>query len=205
MIFIEKILSVIFPSKKYYFNLDKIPKSPQHTNADIFSFFDYQSSKGRELIYYIKKYRDPLLSQKIAGYIYNELLEELSEKNEFGYFLNPLVIPIPITEKRYNERGFNQTHDIAKYISEHVKGQAYYDILYKTKETKKQALISQRHKRIMNVLHSFGIRDRYTKNIQDQDIILIDDLYTTGATVNEARRVLLKNKVRNIIIITIAH
>jgi ComF family protein len=206
MNWIEKILSLIFPSKKDYFNLQMIPRSPRENGKEnVFSFFDYQSSKGRELIYYIKKHRDPLLIEKIAAYIYDELLEELSQKNEFAYFLEPLVIPIPITQKRYQERGFNQTHDIAKYLSQYVQGQYKNNILYKIRETKKQALISQRHKRKKNVLHSFAIKDKYKKDIQDKDIILVDDLYTTGATVNEARRILLKNKVRNIIIITIAH
>ena len=206
MNWIEKLLALIFPSKKDYFNLEMIPKSPHYRGKDdIFSFFDYQSKKGRELIYYIKKHRDPLLIKKIAAYIYNELLEDFSEKNEFGYFLNPLVIPIPITQKRHHERGFNQTHNIAKYLSRRVNGHYKHDILYKTKETKKQALIPQRHQRKKNVLGSFAIQDKYKKDIQDQDIIIVDDLYTTGATVNEACRILLKNKVRNIIVITIAH
>lgn len=51
----------------------------------------------------------------------------------------------------------------------------------------------------------FSVPEYKRHLLQNQDIILIDDLITTGATVTEASCILLKNKVRNIIIISIAH
>lgn len=202
----ERCINIVFPSKHSYFNIDTIPKSPQNPHEkNIFSFFDYQSKKGRELIYHIKKHRDPLLLEKIADYIHYEMLEEISKKNEMGFFLNPMIIPIPISNKRNKERGFNQSHDFAKKIAISFNGDYRKDLLYKSKETAKQALIPQKHKRKENVSNSFNIKDNKAHEIYYKDVIIVDDLYTTGATINEASRVLLKNKVRNIIIITLAH
>lgn len=202
----DKCINIIFPSRYLYFNLDRIPRSPENLNEkNVFSFFDYQSEKGRELIYYIKKHRDPLLMDKIAKYIYNELLEEISRKNEIGFFLNPIIIPIPISNKRLKERGFNQTHDFGKKIAYYFNGRYKERLFFKNKETAKQALISQRDKRKENVKGSFTVKDKYVHQLHYHDVIIVDDLYTTGATVNEAARILLKNKVRNIIIITISH
>ncbi|MCI5050789.1 MAG: hypothetical protein MRY57_00570 [Candidatus Pacebacteria bacterium] len=201
----KTFLSIFFPSKVNYFKLTQIPTSPPHTEPHWFSFFDYHSTQGKALIYHLKKYRDPLLIQCIAAYIHHDLLEALSELQQFNYFQNPLIIPIPITQKRKRERGFNQSHELAQELARLYKGRFASNILIKVKETQKQALISQRHKRYMNVKNSFDVTLSQRHLLHNQDIILVDDLITSGATIKEALRILYKYKVRNIMVISIAH
>lgn len=202
----EYFLQMIFPSKASYFKLNQIPKSPEIANAkNVFSFFDYQSKKGKELIYYIKKYRDQLLMKNIAHFIYENLLEEMSDYYQFNEYLNPIIISIPISKQSLRNRGFNQVSDLSQELSILLKGKYNPKILIKDKETKKQALIQERSKRHINIRNSFSVPLNKRHLIKDQDIILVDDLITTGATIQEASRILLKYKVRNIIAITIAH
>lgn len=144
----EGFLHLIFPSKASYFKLHQIPKSPEIVNIkNAFSFFDYQSKQGKELIYYIKKYKDNLLIENIAQFIHENLLEEMSEYYQFNEYLNPLIIPIPIHRKSIEKRGFNQVTELSKKLSNLFKGNYRSKILFKDKETQKQALIKQRHKR----------------------------------------------------------
>lgn len=96
-----------------------------------------------------------------------------------------LVIPIPLSARRQKWRGFNQAEIIARYLANNFNYQLSLDLI-KIKETKAQSRLSAK-KRINNLNGAF----KWSGEIPiAKDILLIDDVITTGATLEEAARVL---------------
>jgi predicted amidophosphoribosyltransferase len=75
--------------------------------------------------------------------------------------------------------------------------------LIKIKENLSQAHTKSKNDRLKNIIKSFKVCE--VKKIEGKNIILIDDVWTTGATINEARKELLKAGAKNVIAYTIAH
>ena len=201
----EKILSIFFEqrfSKEY---LSRLHLAAQHKENWIFSVFDYQQEKTRNIIKYLKKYNDFILKQELAEYMSDFIIDYLSDQQELSYFKKPLIIPVPISKKRLQERDFNQTESLAKYFAKNINAQYKKNIIYKQNTTKKQALIKNRSDRFKNVKNVFNIKDKNKQQIKNKDIIIIDDLVTTGATLMEIKKLLKKSGARNIIAVTIAH
>ena len=96
-----------------------------------------------------------------------------------------LLIPIPIADKRYEKRGFNQAVDLAKCISNQT-GIAVSDTLRRTKNTKPQSKCNQEERRrnIHGTINYCG--DIHA--LEGKTIAFIDDIYTTGSTVTECIR-----------------
>jgi predicted amidophosphoribosyltransferase len=78
-------------------------------------------------------------------------------------------------------------------------------ILIKPKETEHQARIKDRRTRLKNIIGSFAVKDSEKNKIKNRNIILIDDITTTGATLTEAKKVLKQAGARKIIAFTVAH
>lgn len=136
----------------------------------------------------------------MAELMSGNLAEELAELELFENFGQPILVPIPISKSRLRERGYNQSELIAKNLSGFV---VETKILIKIKDTPRQARIENRQTRMQNVLGSFAVQN--AELIQNRNIILIDDVATTGATLKEARKVLKNAGARKIIAFTFAH
>jgi len=107
-----------------------------------------------------------------------------------------LVIPVPLHPKRERERGFNQAALIAKPFAEHF-GYEYRDnILYRALNTQPQAKIENAVKRRENVTGVFSSRP--APELLGKTAIIIDDVSTTGATLEEAARTLRRAGCKNV-------
>jgi ComF family protein len=113
-----------------------------------------------------------------------------------------LLIPIPLYKSRRRTRGFNQADIIAKYIGEHLTLPVANNILHKTKKTQSQVDLSQDERR-QNIVGSFTVVN--TDPIKNKTVILVDDIKTTGATLETAACVLDAAGAKKIWAITIAH
>jgi competence protein ComFC len=111
------------------------------------------------------------------------------------------ILPIPVTEKRLRERGFNQSFIIGDEISKISGKPIYHSILYKVKETMDQFNL-HREQRRKNVKGVFAIRN--ADRIKAKRVMLVDDLFTTGYTAKEASRVLKKAGVRSTLFFALA-
>jgi ComF family protein len=203
--YFSKIIELLFPSSFDTKSLASIPRAPTLGGKNAFALFDYRSRLGRRLIHTIKKHQSRSLAQSLAERVYYDILEQLSEQQSFGYFLNTVIVTIPMTKKQRRKRGFHQCHDIAKYLAEYCQGSYLPQALVKTRETQKQALIPNRSQRFINIRGCFAVPQKYHEILRQRDCIVIDDLCTTGATLSEAQKILTQAGVRNIITITIAH
>ena len=112
---------------------------------------------------------------------------------------NPLLVPVPLHKKRLNWRGFNQSEVLAKKISE-TYGLEVRNVLIRNKNRKPQADIEDRESRMNNIVDSFEC----PANINGRNIVLVDDICTTGATLNECAKVLAANGARKISALVIA-
>jgi len=114
-----------------------------------------------------------------------------------------IIIIVPISKQRKKERGYNQSYLIAKEISKIIKIPIAKKVLYKIKNTTPQSLLNkkQREENAKGVYKAPN-----TTKLYDKKILLIDDIYTTGNTVNECTKILLNNGVKrqNIGVLTIA-
>ncbi|MBQ3409098.1 MAG: ComF family protein [Clostridia bacterium] len=111
------------------------------------------------------------------------------------------IIPVPIHNKRKMERGYNQCYLIAKTICKKIGNIKCNNILVKNKNICKQSSLN-REKRHSNVIGAFSVK----KNVilSNKKILIFDDVYTTGSTVNECSKVIRSLGCNHIDVITIA-
>lgn len=97
-----------------------------------------------------------------------------------------LILPIPITSDRLSDRGFNQAEELAKEINK-ISHKVYNNILLKSRDTQHQTGLG-REERMNNLNDSFMVTDK--KLVKGKVILLVDDIYTTGSTINESAKTL---------------
>jgi len=117
-----------------------------------------------------------------------ELLVSLFAKNlwKFSIPAEYILVPIPLHAKRKNWRGFNQAELICKILSSRF-GVEVRNLLIRTLETKTQVGLSRQERR-SNIKGAFEVRG----SVPSGAVILVDDVYTTGATMAEACKTLKK-------------
>ena len=133
-----------------------------------------------------------------AGDILTEFLEEYIVKNL--KYKEYIITYIPLSKKSKKIRGFNQCEYIAKKISRDLSIEVL-EVLIKQKETKEQKRL-KRDERYENIKDAFKIKKGIELN--NCNIILIDDVVTTGATLQEAYKLLKKFQVKHIKLLTLA-
>jgi competence protein ComFC len=120
-------------------------------------------------------------------------------KLEIGNFV---ALPIPLHPDREAERGFNQSLLLAKIAADFYKLQLAPDILKRTKNTKTQSLAKNHEERTQNVAGCFSVTN--PELITGQNVILVDDVHTSGATMSEAAKTLKSAGAKKIIALVIA-
>lgn len=119
--------------------------------------------------------------------------------NEPRFWPIDLIVPVPTTKAQLKQRGFNQTEYLAKQITKHLKIRTNTGALYRIKETPAQRELSK-EEREKNLLCAFRVRDK--NKIRDKNILLVDDIYTTGSTGRECTRTLISGGATSVSIIT---
>ncbi|MFH1709655.1 MAG: ComF family protein [bacterium] len=109
-----------------------------------------------------------------------------------------LIIPLPLSKKRENQRGYNQSRLLAEEIASHYSIDLDVSSLKKIKDVAPQFELS-RKERFGNIKGAFSSSPLTGKNV-----LLIDDIYTTGATICEASRSLKGSGVKNVYVLTLA-
>jgi predicted amidophosphoribosyltransferase len=243
MRFLNTILDIVFPVKCILCGkngidlcrecLQSVPEAERESAKWIFPLYDYRDKTIKKSLWLLKYKGRKRLANVFAENIYEKIVEELSDLSIMENFCEPILIPIPLSRKRYRERGFNQAELICKEIIEinkktnlhhKVDTNTYMrdsvnmskfiinlrlenNILIKPRDTEHQARIKDRSARLKNLSGTFAIKDEEKNKdfIKGKNIILIDDILTTGATLSEARKVLRQAGARKVIAFTVAH
>ncbi len=180
--------------------LERLPAPDRPLPLYIDALFDYQNSVVRKIIWHIK-YKNALSLIKIIGH---KMHQKLSPNLSTVY--KQLLIPIPIRPNRLRKRGYNQAEELAKAIRDKDNSMSFIlipDVLYIRKMADNQSDIKDRKARLKNLIGFYGLKNR--ASIKGKKVILIDDVTTTGATLNEARKLLLKNGAASVRAFTVAH
>jgi ComF family protein len=112
-----------------------------------------------------------------------------------------LIIPVPLHPKRLRWRGFNQSLLLAKQVSRKYSVPMDPFVLYRSRETLPQTQLTEDERR-KNVRGAFETDPN--KSLKQKSILLVDDVYTSGATVNECSRVLMRAGAGEVIVLTLA-
>lgn len=114
-----------------------------------------------------------------------------------------LVLNIPMTFFRKLKKWYNQSELLAKEVSNNLWLNHNKNFLKKIKNTKQQSQL-QKEFRLNNLKNSFKINDKYLNKLNNKTIILIDDVVSTGSTINEISKILKENWALKIIWLCIA-
>ncbi len=179
----------------------------------ISGFHQKYSTQNLKDLYFPAVYQNGFLRRLIKQFKYEPLVKELASslssliiahfqlmdnKPDFSDFI---LIPVPQTRKREKSRGFNPALELGKELSGFFRISLINGCLAKIKETPPQAELSN-EKRKENVKGSFSCRS--PNLIKGRRIILIDDVYTTGSTMEECARVLKMAGAKEIVGVVVA-
>ena len=114
-----------------------------------------------------------------------------------------IIIPVPISKKRYKERGYNQSSIIARNIAKRFDLKYIEDVLIKNKDNIPQSLL-KKEDREDNVKKIYTLNPKRIDSIKNKKILIVDDIFTTGNTVNECAKVLRKINIKQVGVLTIA-
>lgn len=151
---------------------------------------------SRKLIFDLKYEGKTFISYHFGEMIYDRLVYE-HMLNQFDY-----IVPVPIHKKRLQERGFNQTELIGDFLSKFTK-KTVWNVLVRTENTMSQNKIGREHRK-ENVENVFQINKELQSAVKGKNILLLDDIYTTGATVNECSRVLKLYGAKQVFIVAVS-
>lgn len=112
------------------------------------------------------------------------------------------LVPVPLHKKRKNWRGFNQAEILARDLAKRYQ-QPYLDLLERKYETRTQVGLSKKDRK-KNVEGAFVVKEQYLSKVAGGDFMLVDDVYTSGATMGECARVLKKAGAKSVWAIAVA-
>lgn len=218
MDFLEKALSFIFPpvcgicGKPDESYLCKQCYQKWQKEKNTFPIIEnYQKNKTSFIKEhcYLFPYKG-ILREKILQYKFDNkaylarMFFEFFVKNEkvCGFLKNyDIIIPVPMTKKKVAQRGYNQSEIIARKIAKKRQIPIEKNVLQKKRNNQTQSML-KKAQRFENVKNVYKIENK--QKIKEKKIVLFDDIYTTGATVNECAKILLQEGAETVGVLTIA-
>ena len=211
---IDNILDIAFPRTNLEKKLSEITAEELHSkalktrykNKKIITIFSYEDRLVKKAIHSLKFRKNKRFAKIFAQILYDEILEDMSELETLSNFKKPILIPIPLSKQRLRERGFNQCELIAKELSILDNDSSFIfekNILIKIKDTPHQSRTKNKKERLENLKNCFKVKQ--PEKVKGKNIILLDDVVTTGTTLKEASKTLRRYGAKKIICLTVAH
>lgn len=207
----EKILKMFYPSRcifcdrlleydtklevcdKCYSVLPFVEKQDGQTKYcdQVFSVFNYDD-KIKDIIQKFKYHH--------MAYLY-KTFSRLMIRHVGSKITGDVIVSVPIYKDREAIRGYNQAHLLAKEVSKITRIQYDKNVLVRNKNTGALALCNSKE-REQRIREAFFVVD--AKVVNGKNVIIVDDVFTTGATINECSRVLKESGAKKVIAIVIA-
>lgn len=211
---IKTILKILYPSKCIFCKKDIEFEKDLEICDECYSTLKF-ADNTKDILH--KKYYDKLYSAvEYEGKI-TDIIKDF-KYNDMGYLYRPLtklimkqiqkenikadtILSVPLHKDREATRGYNQSELLAKGLSRFLKIKYNGGILKRLKTTNHLASCNKKERG--NIIHDAFAIDNSEK-IKGKTVIIVDDVFTTGATINECCKVLKKNGAKKIIAITVA-
>ena len=138
-------------------------------------------------------------NRRIYGKFYaKELYRVYGESiDEWGI---DLIVPVPLHWRRRRKRGYNQAEIVARYLGELTGIPVDKHLVIRKKYTEPQKTLNNKE-RVKNLKHVFDVRKM---TVREKNILLIDDIYTTGSTIDAISKVLLEKGHNKVWFLTIS-
>jgi ComF family protein len=161
-----------------------------------FAFFLFRKGGNVQHLLHALKYNNHPEIGETIGEAYGQELQQAGYDQKFN-----LIVPVPLHASRKRKRGYNQSEKFASGLSKSL-NTPFSDALLRTTKTETQTR-KTKLKRWQNVSEVFRVRE--PDQIINQDILLVDDVITTGATIEACAQVLLTEGCSSISIASIAY
>ncbi len=201
----EYLGEAIFPRPITMSTISNLPRRINNSHDKYFSLFFYQNQQVKDLIKYLKHHDDYFLTKKLAKITYEEIscsewyLEKILKCNGASF----TIIAVPSNSNSFQKYGNrNHVRNFASQVAYLMKSPLLPEETVVKKNTRKQALLP-RNERLVNLKDAFSIQE--SKIIYQKNIIIIDDVWTTGATLENLSLCLTEAGAKNVFAITIAH
>ena len=196
------LFDLIFPPSKDELLLrhcQSLPKCAGQLKTDLIYLSEYHNAVVRAAVHLVKyhnhKKAKMLLAELLVNYLRYQPYEPI------------LIIPIPLSQKRLRQRGYNQVEEVCKTaLIELNNVQLRTDILTRNRDTTPQTSLNK-VERLNNLTGAFSLLniDKNAEIVANKKIILLDDVTTTGATLKEARATLAPLSPSSITSVALAH
>jgi ComF family protein len=160
----------------------------------VFSPFLYQHQMV-QLIHQFKYHAKLFLARTLS-----DIFIQQYQYNKHNLSLPEIMIPVPLHIKRLKQRGFNQSKELATYLSKQMDIKIRDDIVARVKLTHTQRGLSLKERK-KNLKNAFTINNRH---FNKKHVVIVDDVMTTGNTANEIAKVLKQAGVKYVDVWTIA-
>lgn len=212
--FIEKILDLIFPPVCGICNKEINTYLCGKCEKEINKITCVGENKYKDKYFsthmYLFKYegiiRNKIISYKFNDkpYLYKTFCEIFVKNKKVCEFLKKydIIISVPMYKKKKNQRGYNQSELIAREIAKKIENIEYRnDILIKIRNTAKQSSLNKEQRK-ENLKNAYVVNNN--EYILNKNILIFDDIYTTGSTANECAKTLIEAGAKDVGILTIA-
>ncbi len=212
--FWRKILDIFFPKRcincrqfRAYLCSEcaaKLPYCEKIIPSWIISIWSYKDPRIKRLLWQFKFENKFSIAEDLAVFAADHLIAELADRAIFENITDITLVPIPLSKKSRKARGYNQSEILAKEIARGL-GDGYKtrDLLMKVRDTETQHSIKNRRTRLQNLRGAYAAKN--SEEVAGKNILLVDDITTTHATLVEARRALREAGARKVLAFTIAH
>ena len=189
--------------------LSLLPRASQFPIAEACSIFSYKDERAWRLIWALK-YKKSRRAAEITGYALNSILDVYARAAG-----RIIIVPMPITQRRRRERGYNQCELLADAIEKIGSANNIFiirDLLFRVRHKSRQTLKDRSH-RLASAEDLFAVNEDAAQRIKnegipvrnDELIIVIDDVVTTGGTIRDAVHTLRRAGFQNAFGLSVAH
>ena len=112
-----------------------------------------------------------------------------------------LVVPVPLHQSRFNERGFNQSELLSHVITRYYDVPTVSGMLFRTRRTFPQFDLPKKE-RFKNIKGAFEVKG--SALLKEKNVLLVDDIYTTGSTISECTRMMKEGGAGNVHVLTLS-
>lgn len=185
---------------------DKIPFISESINNSLKSSQDIRyinnvicvceySGIVKEAIIKFKFENNPHFHRTFSKMLANKI-KKMTNKSDFD-----IILSVPLYKDKQKNRGYNQSLLISKYLSKELSIPEMSVLLLKVKNTKSQSTLPRKERK-NNIIDAFQVKN--PEKIKGKRILIIDDIYTTGFTLNECSRVLKESGAESVVAAVIA-